>query len=251
MKKRATFFECGICADIPDFKALERTESIEHHEEGLEILFAEYTHPDRYMDDSYLIKRCVNCGTFYLQYHSIDTEDAFVGGPRITHEIQRFNLYRLKNYFKNFNKTKELADLEMQYPSQIKSFIHYIMHNSLNIRSNHLKYIIESITDYFVEKSDWNELNEILLKHVDPMIVLTAAHDLILMYAGLSIKGPYPPFAHYKTISPELQDKFKPLFADHLEEFKECILKYAKYDDPVIKSSFESLLKTAKYYKVL
>ena len=251
MKEQATFFDCGICACMPEIKILERTETIEHQEDGLEILFSEYTHPDRYMDDSYLIKRCVICGTYYFQYHSIDTEDAFVGGPRITHEIQRFNLYRLKNYLKYFNKRDELADLELRYHSRIDSFIHYIKYNSLNINPDHFRYLIESITDYFVEKSDWNGLNEILLQHENPLIVLATAHDLILMYAGISIKGPYPPFAHYKTISPELQEKFKPLFEDHLEEFKVCIWKYAEYDEPGIKNNYKTLMNTAKYYKEL
>ncbi len=244
-----SIFDCEICRYIPDKKDLGNTERMEEFD-GLEDISSDYGHPDRYMDSTSIIKKCTNCGTYYLHEHSIDTEDAFVGGPRITHEIQRINLYRLKDALIYANKPEEIKEFELRYPAMIEDFLFYLHHKPESIIPNYSTYIIESITDYFVSKNDWEGLIKNLLRHPNPSIVLDTAHDLILMFGEMSRGGPYPPYTQYKTINKELQSVFKPMLAEHLDEFINIIEKFSLSEEPRIKAQYKSVKDSAKYYKL-
>ncbi len=111
-----SIFDCDICYYLPHKKDLSRTESPEDFE-GLEIIHSEITNPDRYTDQTDMIKKCTNCGTYYHHDHSYDDEDSFIGGPSISQDFQRYNLIRLKSVLQNIKKKSELKEFKKDIPN--------------------------------------------------------------------------------------------------------------------------------------
>jgi ankyrin repeat protein len=244
-----SLFDCEICAYLPDKKDLGRTEYPETFE-GLEIVFDEVTHSDRYCDDTRRIMKCKNCGTYYYQYHSIDTEDAFVGGPSISQDFMRINLVWLKRVLEFISKKKERLELEKRYPALIEECLKMLKKKRERINPNHLKFVIESLTDYYIKKDDWEGLKKQLLQHDDAEIVLQVAKDLVIMYGETAWKWDFPHFTNYKSVFPEYQETFKQFLDGHKDELKQIIMKYKNAKDEKISYLYKSVMDSAKYYKV-
>lgn len=244
-----SLFDCEICAYLPDRKDLGRTELVEEFN-GLEIIFSEYTNPDRYCDVTRLIKKCTNCGTYYHQFQSIDTEDAFIAGPSISHTFQRFNLIRLKDTLKSLDKAEELAELEKRYPHIIEQLMFYLAKKPGQIIENHIGFVIESLTDYFILKNDWNGLKQNLLLHSKANIFLSCATDLVMMYGGTAWNGVFPNLTYYKSISKDFQAKFRAFFQPHIADFKKCVQKYESITDAKIANAYKSMMDSAIYYNL-
>ncbi|MFN8255065.1 MAG: hypothetical protein U0W24_05210 [Bacteroidales bacterium] len=247
--KWQSVFECGYCKYIPDRKELGRTEQMDDFE-GMETIFTDSGHPDRYMDTKALVLKCKNCGTYYFHYHSIDTEDAFVGGPRITHEIQRINLLRMKDLLVYMQKPDESNAFDERYENLVFELNNALQDNPASVIPNFWSYVIESITDYYIIKNDWEGLKTNLLKHSVPNVVFDAARDLIYMYAETARNGPYPPYTDYKTISSDRQLVFKPFFEKHMSEFKILLENYSENQNPVVQQKYQRVMNSLKYYKL-
>jgi len=245
-----SIFECGICHFLPNKKDLDNTESMEQFK-GLEIIHTHSAHPDRYCDQTELILKCSNCGTYYHQFHSIDTEDAFVGGPSISHNFMRYNLVRLKETLKGINNNDELSEFEQRYESVIEEFRFFMKEKSQNINPNFLSYVIESLTDNYIISKDWIGLRKNLLNHPNKIIGLETANDLIMMYSEISWSGIYPFFTYYKSISKTYQEIFKPFFVENLKDFKDYLQKFDTEENKSIVSKHKSVMDSAKYYKIL
>jgi len=244
-----SIFDCEICQYLPDKKDLGRTESPEYFE-GLEIIFSEDTQPDRYCDDTSMIKKCKNCGTYYYQYHSIDTEDAFIGGPSISHDFMRINLVRLKELLKELKMKEELKELNSKYPALIEQFKDVFNKKAEQIIANHLRYVLESLTDYYIINKDWKGLKQNLLLHPNTEIVLQIAKDLVLAYGESYRRGVFPHFTNYKSVTESYQKEFKPFLKEHLKELKKCVEKFKNSKDEWIEKRYKSLMDSANYYKV-
>ncbi len=244
-----SLFDCEICVYLPDKKDLGRTEYPEKFD-GLEIIFDEVSHSDRYCDDTRRILKCKNCGTYYYHYHSIDTEDAFVGGPSISQDFMRINLVWLKRIFESISKKKELAEFEKRYSGLIEECLQMLKQKREQINPNHLRFVIESLTDFYIKSENWEGLKEQLLQHDETEIILRVAKDLVLMYGETAWKWDFPYFTDYKSIFPEYQKTFRQFFKSHKDELKHIIGNFKKSKDEKIKYLYKSLVDSAKYYKV-
>ncbi len=244
-----SIFDCEICHYLPDRKDLGRTEQVENFY-GLNEVYSDYTHPDRYCDKTHRILKCFNCGTYYYQFHSIDTEDAFVGGPSITHQFQRINLVCLKALLKEINLRGESAELGYRYEDLIQNLLARLNRQADMIIENHLCYVIESVSDYFIKKNDWSSLKKYLLEHSKTKIGIKTAHDLVVMYGEKSYKWFFPPFTNYKSISEEFQNIFKPFFQPHFSEFKKIVENYQVENNEYLWRMLKSLIDSMKYYKI-
>jgi hypothetical protein len=234
---------------IPDRKEPGRTEEMDDIE-GLETIFTDTGHPDRYMNTKALVLKCIHCGTYYFHYHSIDTEDAFVGGPIITHEIQRINLLRMKDLLVYMNLPDESIEFEERYENIVFKLNLVLQDKPANIIPNFWSYVIESVTDYYILKNDWEGLKSNLLKHSDANVVLDAALDMIYMFGERAINGPYPPFTYFKTISNDRQIIFRLLLEKNREEFKNLLKEFSGNQKHVVRQKYQKAMDLLKYYKL-
>jgi len=72
--------DCAVCVGLPHKRRLAEGPSPEAIE-GLVHRIGQSVQPGRYWDASDALEQCPVCGTLYHHAHSVDTEDAFVGGP--------------------------------------------------------------------------------------------------------------------------------------------------------------------------
>ncbi len=243
-----SIFDCDICYYLPHKKDLERTESPESFI-GLETIHTKHSQPDRYTDDTDMVKMCTNCGTYYHHDHSYDDEDAFIAGPSISQNFQRYNLIRLKLVLQHIGKADELKELEKRYPLIITEMESKLKEDEA-IQENFVSYLLESLTDYYITRNDWKSLNENILQYPDPQIVLDTAKDLVLMYGERFRRGVFPSYTNYRDFTEDMAKKAKVMLKKHLQEFMNCILKFEKSEDEKIKYSYKSVMDSAKYYKL-
>jgi hypothetical protein len=252
-KKGAKYYpilECEICEYIPHKKELARSEYLENIR-GLEKVHSLYTEPDSYTEDVELIMKCSLCGTYYDHYHSVDTEDAFVGGPSICQNIQRFNLLRLKQVLAETGEKKELSQLERRYPGLIESFVDTIKKNPEKLNDNFRSYFIESVTDYFILHDNWKRLKSVLLDHPDPEIAFDSLRDLTLIYGETYRGDGFPSFTYYRDFTREIKEKGITMLEIHNSEYKESLVRFKGSRDKNIRKRYRDVMESAKYYKVL
>ena len=243
-----SIFECDICQYLPHRKSLADTESPEKFF-GLKIILNEHSQYDRYTDQIKMVKKCKNCGTYYHHDHSIDTEDDFISGPRISHHIHRYNLLRIKLVLQNINKITELEEFEKRYPEIIIKMEEELL-NTKKLDENFALFIIESLTDYYIMNDDWKTLSINLLQHSNPQIVLHTAEDLLLLY-GITCKDKkFPYYRDSRDCIETLKDKLKPMLNSHTKEFSKIISKYKNSKDKQIEWQYKKVQDNAKYYKV-
>lgn len=243
-----SLFDCQICQYLPDRKDLARTELPEKFE-GLETIYINTTNSDRYSDDTRKIMKCKNCGTYYHQFHTIDTEDAFISGPYISQDFQRINLVWLKTVLKHIKKADEAKEFDIRYPYMIEELKGYLPVIA-KVNPNNFSFIVESILDYYIKNNDWESIKKELLTHKETRVVFKTANDLIIMYGESSWKGNFPRFTSYKSISEPYQLEVRKFMKDHLKDFKKLVDKYKQNKNDEIRNNYESLIKSAKYYKV-
>ncbi len=243
-----SIFDCDICHYLPHKKDLRRSSSSENFI-GLELIHRKDYQPDRYTDAMDMVKKCTNCGTYYHHDYSYDDEDSFIAGPSINQHFQRYNLLRLKSVLQNIEKNDNLIEFEKRYPKIIKE-LQSKLKNSKKISENFLPYIIESLTDYYLTQNDWKALNENILQHANAYIVLDTAKGLVLMYGERYRQGIFPQYTNYRDFTKEIAEKGKTMLDKHLPEFKNCIEQFKDTDDENIKNKYESVISSAKYYKL-
>lgn len=241
--------DCEICEYLAHKKDLARSRTPETFK-GLELIYSQNNEPDRYTSTSKMIKRCTNCGTYYHHHHLIDTEDAFIGGPYISQNFQRYTLTRLKKTLTLLGKQKELKEVKKLYPALLEKFIDLVQNKTGKIKPNIMPYIIESITDFYILSGNWDNLQSVLLSHPNPDIALDTAEDLILIYGETCRKGCFPCFTHYRDFTEEIQELTIALIKAHRKELKECILQYTTHSDKRIKKLSKKRLESGIFYKV-
>ncbi len=243
-----SIFDCDICFYLPHKKDLANSTSPDKFK-GLELIFEENTTPDRYTDDSEMIKKCSICGTYYHHDHSIDDEDSFISGPNINQNIQRYNLLQLKLVLKNIKKEKELKEFEKKYTGIIESFESKITEIE-GIKENILPFVIESLTDYYIMNNDWESLYKNLLQHSNDEVVLKTAEDLIQLFYVKYYSRKYPRKTYNRDFVIEIQDKFKKMFDKHSKELYNCIQKYKNSKNKFIERKYSSIMSSADYHKI-
>lgn len=237
-----SILDCELCEYLPDQKDLSRTTAPETFR-GLEIVHSDYKPADRYCDETRLILKCVNCGTFYYQYHSIDTEDAFISGPSITQHFRRINLVRLKQTLSELGKTEELKALNDRYENIIKSFIGRLNEDTSNINVNFFSYVVESVMDYYIINNDWDLLYSTLLNGPNENIRLKSAIDIISMYGEKALKE-MPLYCYsYKSITPDFKEIFDRFFLKRFAEFVKYVGIFMNNDNIKYKTVINLALK--------
>lgn len=241
-----SILDCEICQYLPDQKDLGRMTTPETFR-GLEIVHSEYSQPDRYCDDTRLILKCVNCGTYYYQYHSIDSEDAFISGPSISQHFQRINLVRLKQTLSDLGKADELKALNDRYETIIKSFIPLLMDKPQEIKTNCLSYVVESVMDYYIINNDWASLYAILLNSPNEAVCLKSTRDIMYMYGEKAVKE-IPLYSYsYRSITPNFKEIFSAFFSTRVDRFAEYLNKYVNIDN----IKHKTIIDAAKKYKII
>ena len=243
-----SIFNCDICFYLPNRKSLANTDSPENFK-GLEIIYKDESQFDRYGHAMEMLKKCTNCGTYYHHDHSIDTEDAHIAGPRISHHIQRYNLIRIKQVLENIGKKDELKEFENKYSEIINQMQKELLNNK-KISENFLPYIIESLTDYYIMNDDWKLLSKNLLQHSNPHIVLDTVYDLTLMYGITCRNNKFPRYRDYRDCIEKIQDKLKPMIDKNVKELFEIINKYKNSKDERLAWKYKRIMDNVRYYKI-
>ncbi len=244
-----SLFECDICEYLPDKKELGRTLQPDKFE-GLEVIFEEIDHSDRYCDDTRRIMKCKNCGTYYYHYHTIDTEDAFVTGPYVSQNFMRLNLIWLKEVLNTIEKQEPLKELNKRYPDLINECLMMLKKKPDSILSYHLNFVIESLTDYYIKKNDWKSLKAELLQHNNASFIFHTVKDLLLMYGETAYKTDFPRYTHGRSVLPEYREQIRSFLGKHNKELKKCIDIFKNSKDEKIRHMHKSVMEYEKYYKV-
>jgi len=204
---------------------------------------------DRYAHTTDMVRKCSNCGTYYHHDHSIDTEDAFVGGPHIDHNFQRYNLLRLKLVLQSIGKNKELKEYEKRYPEIIDELKLKLLENK-EIKENFMPYVIETLVDFYIINDNWTALKEDLLQFKNPRIVLDTAKDLIQIYDIECRDYKFPFYRNYRDCTKDTGLKLTSLIEKHSEELIKFIHKYKNSKDEAIKQRYNSVVSSLKYSKL-
>jgi ankyrin repeat protein len=241
--------ECGICEYLPHRKSLSSNEYPDRFE-GLETIHVFSSEPDRYTAHNEMIKRCVNCGTYYHHDHSIDTEDAFVSGPHIDQNIRRYNLLRLMVTLQAIGRNDLLSELKADYPGLIASFISIIRDRADTIKPNLLPYYIESVMDNFIIENKLDQLQSLLLNHASPDIALDTAEALILIYGEFCRTGHLPTFTYFRDFIPELKNLLRGISEEYRSVIKNSIHRFIDHPDERIRNKCAAGIRSGEYYKV-
>lgn len=237
---------CATCLALPNRLDLPNEEPATETP-GLELVRAEGYDWDRYAHATDMVKRCASCGTYYHHEHSIDREDAFVGGPDITQRLQRMNLVRLPDMLRALGLAERAEAAERRRPALIAHFREAIGH-AARPPDNVRPHILESLEDDFIERGDWAALESVLLRHRDPVIALETARDLALVYGEISVGGPYPAFKSYRDTPRSIQERLKPWLAANRALFEERVRPYERSPVYALRYLAENALGNARYY---
>ncbi|MBT6068179.1 hypothetical protein HOG48_00310 [Candidatus Peregrinibacteria bacterium] len=243
-----SIFDCEICSYLPHKKDLWRTLQVEEFK-GLESIYTEHLQPDRHTEVSNMIKKCTNCGTYYHQYYSVDDEDAFIAGPSISHNFRRLNLEELKVTLRKIKKTEELNEFKKRYPSIIKD-LESKLKKGETISKNLLLHVIESLTDYYITKENWEDLEKYLLQNSNPEIALQTARDLCLIYGVQYYDHRMPYYTEYRDCTTGMQKKAKPFIKKHNKNILQSINKFKDDKNPQVKLKYDDAINSMKYYKL-
>ena len=151
-------FECEICRYMPSEMDMERTESMRSFKK-LKLIDAKSETPDRYCDVTYNLLKCPNCGTFYLHYHSIDTEDAFVGGPDVSQSIQRLNEQSVYDHLKKAKLEDEIKNFKELRKEKIRKYEKAVFDDCVD--KEFLIFVIDSLLDEYILKSDFDKIKKL------------------------------------------------------------------------------------------
>ncbi len=241
-------FKCDICKYLPHKKDLARTEIAEDFN-GLDTIYEEITNPDRYATDSMMVKRCSNCGTYYLHYHSVDYEDAFISGPSISQNFQRLNFLRLKILLAKIGKNDELKEIEEKYDSLIEELF-----SKLNSISKtpiaFLPFIIENLTDFYISNKDWEGLNSNLLENKNPLVVMITAFDLLTIMREKPADIIFPYYRENRDTVPEIVNLYNSFSEKHFEYVIKVAEKYKNSKFTQVKLLYQRFRSVIDYYKL-
>lgn len=199
-----SIIECDICAFLPNKRTLDDTEYPRFFP-NLDIVITDYEQAERYTNISHEIMRCPVCGVYYYLYHSIDTEDAFVGGPDISHEFMRLNIELTKELLKKQKKTKEIRELERISKPMIKAFEKTITENK-NIKPNLLPFVVETLVDYYIVENHPDKLKQ-LFSHKNKDIKKWSKKSFYPI-GKISHIDDFPYFRENRNISRKVKSKF-------------------------------------------
>ncbi len=151
-------FECDICNYMPNERDLEGTENMRSFDK-LELIDVKYETPDRFTDNTYKLLKCPNCGTFYLHYHSIDTEDAFVGGANISQSIMRLNEQRVYDYLKKIKSEDELERFKVLRKEKILKYEKVVYEGALD--NNFFTFVIDALIDEYILRKNFEKIKKL------------------------------------------------------------------------------------------
>ncbi len=219
-----TITECDICTYLPPRVELTHAYS-EEEIKGLETIFTERggEYKTEIID---MIKKCINCGTYYHHYFYLDTEDP-IGGliPDCSHHILRYNLLWLHDLLRKLEKLNELAEAQTRYQPIIDSFVRLV-----NAKHDFMPYIqpyvVETLVDYFVAKDDWDQIKTLLLNSKDPAICVETIQDLLNVWGNEFREEKFPPFTHHRNFTKDIRQKLRPMLQEHRVEFIEIIKRH-------------------------
>ncbi|MFC1746676.1 hypothetical protein ACFL35_21975 [Candidatus Riflebacteria bacterium] len=182
-RKYISISGCNICKQIPQKKTarLELQEHLPEQVNKLKTLWSEHSET-RYETENNRIMKCRYCGTYYQLRNYCDTEDAFIGGPTTKDSIQRLNLTRVKLVLQKPELKSEFQEFQQRYSGLIKDYIHIISGKHPDLNENIRGHVIDILTDHFLLKNRWQELEDLLLRHKELEITLTCVRNLLHLY---------------------------------------------------------------------
>ncbi len=239
-----SIFDCDVCHYIPHKDDLGNSTHI-HNFEGLKTIYTLKTQPDRYTDDYEWVKKCEICGTYYHHNYSYDDEDAFISGPHIYQNIQRYNLERLKTVLKKLKQNKELSELNKRYQGIIKDMQEKIT-SKKEIHKNFLPYVIENLTDFYIMQNDWKSLKSTLLEHKNSEVVIQTAYDLMILYSEEQYNHLFPYYREYRDCPTNVQRKLKPIFKKHFNEILKIVQVFKNSENVEIINKYQGFMYFVK-----
>lgn len=239
--------DCALCVRLPHKRSLAGGTSAEVID-GLVYVKGLFVQPGRYWDASDLLERCPACGTLYHHEHSVDTEDAFVGGPRTSETHQRILPERGKALLDALDLPDLLAEQVTREPALLARLRDRAEHDPEGLPDTVRPMVIEALTDRFVLDGDWATLERVLLRNPDPRIALGALGDLVHLHFIIARRGPFPDFTDYRDIEPIVQDRARPLLQAHRDAFFACLDAWRADPRPVVRAMIEDVDRSVAYH---
>ncbi len=158
--------DCDICTYLPHHKT-ELTHDYSPEEiDGLEVIYEDHA-SDYKADTTNMIKKCRHCGTYYHQYHFVDTEDPIGGiGADFEQNLWRIGLMNIQLSMQSMDRKEEVAEIKARYPGIVQAFI-ALSKAKVLFKPYVRPYVAETLVEYFTMQKDWDSIREILLGHPD------------------------------------------------------------------------------------
>jgi len=167
--------ECEICKKIPQKQDVEDTYDRELIPESNQLQFIHS-----------LLRKCPNCGTYYYYHHYYDPGEALEfprSNDNLCRQTPTYTIYNFKRDLKkdpdNEEMQNELKILEGRLEGIINDLEIVVSRKRIGLIWHIKKYIVETLSDYYIENGDWDKLTEMLLTHQDPVIKIETASDII------------------------------------------------------------------------
>ncbi len=254
-----SIFDCKSCNSIDDYYNFRYYDSKPEFPDLISI-YNKWVEEDRHYSFRNHLMKCKLCATFYYNFESVDTEDAFVGGPDLSDDFHRLNLIWLMEVLKKLGLNAELIELNKNYKQIIDSLIKVVTESPERIAFKesgiantpfYFRYVIESLCDYYIENNDFEGLKSTLLTHDRPEIVFKTIKDIISMYTEKSYDPLFPRYTEYKSISVHSQKRIRPFIKKHIKKIVSHLNRFKDAEDEVIQRQYNSVHSSAIYHKLI
>lgn len=180
MNKYISISDCEICRIIEQkiHIDLQREQKIPSWVEDLSTIYKIDEPSHSYTEAIKMLKKCSLCGTYYSYERYKDEGEHFMDIPYDNVYITRWTPQRVLDFLSKNNMDEEFRELDGTYAEIIENFKD-LLKDRIILNWHIKKYIIETLTDYYLLGNDWYSLEKSLLRHEDPVVRLETASDLL------------------------------------------------------------------------
>ena len=177
--------DCELCNRLPQkvYADMKRGQAEPPEAAQLVTVVQEDTQAHEYALTQTAFKVCPFCGTYYQYRYDRDDGEHFMDPTNEDVHLERCSptWVRAELLKKNTPAAQDLLDaLERRYPDLIRDYVARLApHPPQNWQV--AKHLIETLTDEYLLKRDWEGLEILLLRHAHPVVRVETAVDLLYM----------------------------------------------------------------------
>lgn len=138
---------------------------------------------------NFSLKKCPICGNFYYYDEYDFCPDPLEISVRTYKRLIRCSYFQVKDLLLDPNVEeenkemliKEWEEFKSKYHKMVEDFTKTIRQNSSTLEWQIMKYLIEFLTDIYLENNDWESFFKILLQNENPVVRVETAYDFLLI----------------------------------------------------------------------